>query len=397
MMLDQNTKLRALFNGNGKRFGLICLYILIASQILSMSWRLTTGSSPDVLSAAVGSKSAAKRLLASELMARPLPNRRPGVVPKLFHQSWSSLTLPAKFEAWSKSCREKHPGWEYVLWTDDDNLQLVKLYMPWLLETFQNLKGPIYRADMVRNAYMFLYGGQVTFSLDLFHYSNKCSVYADLDVECINNSEGIFNDYNVTSAPYSQLTSGEPATANPSTQPAEMTAFFGRMGTNETFKQSIPNAWMAGSPRHPFFLLHLKWGEEFILHTTGTDIYPEKITGPEALWNNIPKYADPMFHGPELQHDHLKGGTLYPKEMEVPGPEVGHKVVVLPFYYIYPYSHERDGEAFRKYCWASKPGFNPERCKELISVEHWPSYTITYWSHTWSEVGHDEENLKSVS
>jgi mannosyltransferase OCH1-like enzyme len=166
-MLLNTAKLKTLLNGHGRRygqgrrFGLICLYIFIAFQILSVSWRFSTSSSPDILSPISKPPSMAKRIPASELMSRPLPNQRPGVIPKLFHQSWSSLKLPKKFDRWSKSCREKHADWEYVLWTDEDNEMLVKLYMPWLLDTYQNLKGPIYRADMVRNAYMFLYGGYV--------------------------------------------------------------------------------------------------------------------------------------------------------------------------------------------------------------------------------------------
>lgn len=94
----------------------------------------------------------------AELMCRPLASDL-AIVPKLFHQSWVSTELPAKFERWSNACREKHPDWEWVLWTDEDNMQLVQKYFPWLEDTYLSLPGNIYRVDLARNLYMYLFGG----------------------------------------------------------------------------------------------------------------------------------------------------------------------------------------------------------------------------------------------
>jgi mannosyltransferase OCH1-like enzyme len=46
-----------------------------------------------------------------------------------------------------------------VLWTDDDNLKLVRKYFPWLEDTYKALPGDIYRVDLVRNMYMYIFGG----------------------------------------------------------------------------------------------------------------------------------------------------------------------------------------------------------------------------------------------
>jgi hypothetical protein len=106
----------------------------------------------------------ARYLSPAELMDRPLaPTMR--AIPKLFHQSWSTTELPKKFAAWSERCRTLHPDWEWVLWTDDDNARLFERYLPWLVDTFQHLPGPIYQADLSRNAYMLLFGGFVLTSL----------------------------------------------------------------------------------------------------------------------------------------------------------------------------------------------------------------------------------------
>lgn len=80
-------------------------------------------------------------------------------MPKLLHQSWSTTTLPALFEQWSLSCQEMNPDFEWVLWTDEDNRRMVTKYAPEFLIAYDGLQSEIYRADVARNIYMFLFGG----------------------------------------------------------------------------------------------------------------------------------------------------------------------------------------------------------------------------------------------
>ncbi len=47
----------------------------------------------------------ARVLSAQDLLRRPLATNLT-TVPKIFHQSWSTSTLPIKFEKWSRSCGE---------------------------------------------------------------------------------------------------------------------------------------------------------------------------------------------------------------------------------------------------------------------------------------------------
>ena len=107
----------------------------------------------------------ATKLTASKLLSRPL-SQDYTTIPKILHQSWKTEELPAKFSAWSLSCREKHPDWEWVLWTDKDNLKLVRKHYPWLERTYQALPGEIYRADMIRALYMYTFGGYVRTTLE---------------------------------------------------------------------------------------------------------------------------------------------------------------------------------------------------------------------------------------
>ena len=100
----------------------------------------------------------AKRLYPKELLQRPLPTDLTSI-PRLFHQSWINETMPTKFEEWSNSCRKAHPDWEWVLWTDEDNLKLVEKYAPWFNTTYELLRSEIFRADAARNIYMHVFGG----------------------------------------------------------------------------------------------------------------------------------------------------------------------------------------------------------------------------------------------
>jgi hypothetical protein len=103
----------------------------------------------------------ARYLSPEQLMSRPFPPENPpnATIPKLIHQSWSSNELPAKFQQWSDTWRTNHPDWEWVLWTDADNQALVDKYFPWFKEAYGHVKGEIFRADAVRNLYMYAFGG----------------------------------------------------------------------------------------------------------------------------------------------------------------------------------------------------------------------------------------------
>ena len=103
----------------------------------------------------------ARNLSPTELLSRPFlpPQLSNASVPKLIHQSWSSRELPPKFQTWSDTWRSNHPDWEWVLWTDQDNKALVDRYFPWFKEAYEELRGEIFRADAVRNMYMYAFGG----------------------------------------------------------------------------------------------------------------------------------------------------------------------------------------------------------------------------------------------
>ncbi|KAI1621378.1 nucleotide-diphospho-sugar transferase [Exophiala viscosa] len=318
------------------------------------------------------SKVTARYLSPNELMKRPITESLQ-TIPKLFHQSWSSTDLPAKFEGWSATCRNQHSDWEWVLWTDEDNEELVRRHFPWLLKTYQDLPGTIYRADLVRNLYMYMFGG----------------VYADLDVECLRPVDQLFDTYNVSTVPH---LNPRPHSSG-SLHTSGRKAFFGRMGTDPGFSNSIPNAWMASTPGHPFFLLVSQSVQDSMM--SGSRNGPEDLTGPARLYKTLKEYFTTEKYKGEKLDSHVASNPT--ATQFTPRKGLDHSIEVLPFNYIFPYSWERDGEAVREICWATKDTFSAERCKLLLATDHWPSYAITYWSHTWTGEGHDEGNLNAIS
>lgn len=94
-------------------------------------------------------------------------------IPKILHQ-----TAPADKSKWHRewfecqaSWRQHFPDFEYKLWTDEDNLNLIKNDYPWFLETYNKYPKNIMRIDIIRYFILDKFGG----------------IYADMDYICIRN------------------------------------------------------------------------------------------------------------------------------------------------------------------------------------------------------------------
>ncbi len=112
----------------------------------------------------------AKQISVRELISRPFPKDQTQV-PKLLHQSWNTAKLPSKFQHWSMTCRLANPDWEWVLWTDEDNEELIQRHGRWLIDTYYGLQANIYRADAVRNIYMHVFGGYGCITHEMTEFS----------------------------------------------------------------------------------------------------------------------------------------------------------------------------------------------------------------------------------
>jgi len=252
------------------------------------------------------------------------------------------------------------------------------------------------------------------------------SIYADLDTECLRPYDTMFAKYNISTVSHIEATTAklkpieedksaykESKTAEEAIEKAtdksnllpnkpayakdERKVFLGRMGTDDDFDQSLPNAWMASTPGHPFWVLPLESCADHI----SSGLSPEGLTGPGALFNGVKEFKDEYDNGKgkKLDEYYAKSGWrhLYkiPTEKEVALPP--QSIEVLPFFEIYPYSWHRDGQMFREVCWVSEPTFNAKKCKLLLGLEHWGSHSITYWSHSWSDSGHWDSHMDAIN
>ena len=190
-------------------------------------------------------------------------------IPKIIHQTWKSKTIPLKCKKWVKSWKEKHPDWEYKLWTDEDNRNLIKTYFPKFLKIYDSYHKPIYKADIARYCIIYIYGG----------------IYADLDFECLKSMDKLIENDK---------------------------CFFG-LEPKEHWngKNIVCNAIFGSVPKNEIFVYFLR--EIYKRSSINMRISPVTLTGPKMITdvlsekglNGIKIYKSDIFY-PECAHNDSK-------------------------------------------------------------------------------------------
>ena len=90
-------------------------------------------------------------------------------IPRIFHQTWDSETIPKQFMPWIRSWTQHHPQWQYWFWTPDDVRCLLRQRYPDFLHLYDKYPTMLQRADVMRYFVLYTFGG----------------VYADLDMQCL--------------------------------------------------------------------------------------------------------------------------------------------------------------------------------------------------------------------
>jgi hypothetical protein len=217
-------------------------------------------------------------------------------------------------------------------------------------------------------------------------------------MECLRPADELFAQHDVSTSSYSDLSTSISTGIN-SELPTKQKVFVGQMGTDTNFEHSIPNAWMASPPGHPFYHFMLRWATAKITSGDKLDSRPEAVTGPIALRSGIERFRKGHFGVEALVLPTVLSNntlTIYSQDDEAKLLKTV-EVKVLDPQVIYPYSWHRDGDMFRKFCWSARKGFDEARCKDVVAVKAWGSWTITYWSHTWNGDGVNEGNLKMLN
>ncbi|KAJ1309482.1 hypothetical protein OPQ81_006257 [Rhizoctonia solani] len=268
---------------------------------------------------------------------------------RFIHQSWKTHQVKPPNVPLADSWRLAYPEWDYVLWDDADNKELVRVLYPQLLTTYEALPREIYRADFVRNLYMHAFGG----------------IYADLDSEAVASLDPLLS------------ASAERLSGSMSTP----VAFVGEMVTSSNPAHAIPNAFFAAtSPGHPFWFVPVEFAVAWVSNWTAHKVEgekpvdPEFVTGPVALRYSLFVYADPA-NWPASDASHvvrLTNSHPLPPLSDLPSRVAPNAtapaVALLPPDIIYPYSWDTArpqlGSAATKcVCWMNWRTYDRERCE----------------------------------
>ena len=249
------------------------------------------------------------------------------MIPKTIFQTWKSKTdFPKNFAYWSSTAKQVNPGYNHIIWDDEDNRKLIADHYPWFLPTYDAFPAEIYRADAIRPFFLYHHGG----------------FYADMDVEFLR--------------PLDEL--------NLDTMTGVL---LGSMGVNPAFEHSIPNATMASSAGQEFWLLVMA------LMMEGHGSRPEYTTGPVMLKNAHDLYVG-HYDQPVVQERLDTIRSLMGVTTEKSNIYIASGNVFFPLDW-----NDRIHDQFRRDL--LKSGELLDRSTALALFPQ--SVTTTYWTHTW--------------
>lgn len=136
------------------------------------------------------------------------------MIPKIIHQTWKTSDVPTHLRPYQESWTRLHPEWEYRLWTDEDNRDLVERSYPQLLSFYESLRYPILKVEFAKLLYLDKFGG----------------LYVDLDFEALRPLDAVLGD--------DQIVLGQE---------------IGGLGGMTRGREYIMNAIMASPAGHPFW------------------------------------------------------------------------------------------------------------------------------------------------
>jgi mannosyltransferase OCH1-like enzyme len=165
-------------------------------------------------------------------------------IPKIFHTIWLGDPMPREYRRYYKSWQDKHPDWDFVLWTDSNLLPLHNQ------DIYERASTPAQKADIARLEILYQYGG----------------VYKDADLECFRSIDELTQD----------LT----------------------FWLSEESQGQVCNSIMGCVPHHPFFeraTLYLRSS-----YLSNPDASPVITTGPRFLARLLDEWIQAGFTPPHI-------------------------------------------------------------------------------------------------
>lgn len=260
---------------------------------------------------------------------------------KIIHQTWKSKALPEHFDFWRESFRELNGDYKFCIYDDKDNLDIIAGYFEGLINQYKSFPKEIFRVDMIRLIYLYLWGG----------------IYADLDFQCLKKLDFLFE----------QSIEGRP--------------IVGSMGADPEFEHSIPNAFLMSEAGDPFWLLYLAEIEEAwakLRNMSNIKNKPEWVTGPIALKRSILKMrGDPAAARQSIIQFVEKNKIKVFNESKL---NYFGSIDIKPGHFFYPIDwSDRIHQGFRADVLKKKRLFSVQEARYLFPK----SAAVTYWAHSW--------------
>jgi inositol phosphorylceramide mannosyltransferase catalytic subunit len=189
-----------------------------------------------------------------------LPRSNAGGIPRIVHQMSKDLNLSHQSTLWRRRCEILNPDWTFMLWTDETIRDLVEMFFPSHLETFQSYDHKMKRVDASRYMILYRYGG----------------VYIDLDMTCLRPFHSDLFRYPNTFYTARQVTENQ-----------------------LPYAQRCANAFMASEPQNPF----LKKLLDRLSSTT--KLHVVEATGPLFLTSLIDSEANSSLHVHEFSKEEI--------------------------------------------------------------------------------------------
>lgn len=258
-------------------------------------------------------------------------------IPKIIFQTWKSHhEMPANYRYWRGSFLLNNPDFRCFLWDDADNRKFIKEKFPWFLDRYNSYAREIFRADIIRFFFLYVYGG----------------FYADMDSECLRPLEAMRGMGDV---------------------------LVGRMGSDNDFEHSIPNAIMASRPKQAIWLLAVALASERLAELQrnkgARDFRPEWLTGPVLLKDAVEFYI----HHSAAESLERISTSLPELRAQATRSEFG-RVIILPPSIWYPVNWNNFIQTiFRKKMFRKNGVVDRSKARWLFPQ----AYIVTYWSASW--------------
>jgi inositol phosphorylceramide mannosyltransferase catalytic subunit len=162
-------------------------------------------------------------------------------IPRVIFHTWKSNDdLSANYHYWRESFVLRNPGYKLIFWGDLENRNFVRDRFSWFLPNYTSYPDQVFRANIIRILFSYIYGG----------------FCVHMDSECLRPLDEMRGMGDV---------------------------LLGRMGRDDGFEHSLPNAVMISKAKQGFWLLALAFAIERLAQaaeqTDTSRLRPEWLTG----------------------------------------------------------------------------------------------------------------------